>query len=191
MKKFTILAALIFVAGSTFAQTWSLDKAHSKLKFNITHLMLSEVEGGFKTVDATLTSSKEDFSDAVVTLTADINSITTDNDQRDGHLKSPDFFDAAKFPTLTFKSTSFKKDGDKKYKVTGDLTMHGVTKPVTLDVTFKGPVTVPMGPDKKVTKIGFKATGTINRVQFGIGQAGGAMVSEEVTLDANGEFNKN
>lgn len=190
MKKLNVLAAFIFVAGSTFAQTWSFDKAHSKLGFNITHMMLAEVEGGFKSVDATLTSSKEDFSDGVITLTADVNSITTENDQRDAHLKSPDFFDAAKFSTLTFKSTSFKKDGDKKYKVTGDLTLHGVTKPVTLDVTIKGPVTVPMG-DKKVTKLGFKATGIINRVQFGIGQPGGAMLSEEVTLNANGEFNKN
>jgi polyisoprenoid-binding protein YceI len=191
MKKLTVLALLVFVAGSTFAQTWSLDKAHSKLGFNITHMMLAEVEGGFKSVDATITSSKEDLSDAVITLTADVNSITTENEQRDNHLKSPDFFDAAKFPTLSFKSTSFKKDGDKKYKVTGDLTLHGVTKPVTLDVTIKGPVTVPMGQDKKVTKLGLKVTGVINRVQFGIGQPGGAMLSEEVTLDANGEFNKN
>jgi len=190
MKKIQLMIAAVLFTVASYAQTtWTLDKAHSKLGFTITHLMLSEVEGDFKTVDATLTSTKEDFSDASISLTADVNSISTENDGRDKHLKSADFFDAEKFSTLTFKSTAFKKEGDKKFKVTGDLTLHGVTKSVTLDVTIKGPVEAQLGPNK-VTKFGFKATGIINRVQFGIGQPGGAMLSEEVTLDANGEFNK-
>jgi len=114
MKKINILLALLFIAGSTFAQTWSLDKAHAKLGFNVTHLLLSEVEGSFKTFDAKITASKEDLSDAVFELTADATSINTDVENRDKHLKGPDFFDVEKYPTLTFKSTSFKKVEGKK-----------------------------------------------------------------------------
>src|SRR5690348_16534554 len=112
MKKATIIAALLITSAATFAQTWTVDKAHSRLGFSITHLSVAELGGTFNSIDAKLTSAKPDFTDATVELTADVNSINTDNEQRDGHLKTPDFFDAAKFPTLTFKSTSFQKMGD-------------------------------------------------------------------------------
>lgn len=189
MKKINLLIALIVIAGSSFAQTWSLDKAHSKLGFGVTHLLVSTVEGSFKTFDAKITSSKEDFSDAVVEATADVNSINTENDQRDKHLKSPDYFDAEKFPTLTFKSTSFKKVEGKKYKVAGDLTLHGVTKPVELDVTLNGTA---VHPYSKKTIAGFKITGKIKRSDFGISTSTPeAMLSDEVVINANAEFIKN
>ena len=109
MKRITMIIMAVMVSMATFAQAWNLDKAHAKLGFTVTHLMVSDVEGWFKTFDATLTSSKDDFSDAVITLTADVKSINTENDKRDEHLKSPDFFDAAKYPTLTFKSKSLTR----------------------------------------------------------------------------------
>jgi polyisoprenoid-binding protein YceI len=188
MKKINILLALLFIAGSTFAQTWSLDKAHAKLGFNVTHLLLSEVEGSFKTFDAKITASKEDLSDAVFELTADATSINTDVENRDKHLKGPDFFDVEKYPTLTFKSTSFKKVEGKKYKLAGNLTLHGVTKPVELDVTLNGPS---VHPFNKKTVVGLKATGTIKRTDFGVGASTpGAVVSDEVNIVANAEFFK-
>jgi polyisoprenoid-binding protein YceI len=185
MKKFNLLAAMVFVAGGVFAQTWSLDKAHSKLGFKVTHLLISEVEGSFKNFDATITSSKEDFSDAVIELSADVASVNTDNENRDKHLQSPDFFDAAKFAKLTFKSTSFKKAEGKNYKVIGDLTMHGVTKSVELTVTLNGTAT----NGRKQTVAGFKATGVVKRSDFSVGGANPA-VSDEITLNANAEFVK-
>ena len=188
MKKVTILAAVVMISMATFAQTWSLDKAHAKLGFTITHLMVSDVEGTFKNFDITLTSSKEDFSDAAISLTADVNSINTDNEKRDGHLKSPDFFDAAKYPTLSFKGTSFAKVSGKNYKLTGDLTMHGVTKSVTLDVIYNGTITHPM--TKKLVA-GFKVSGTFKRSDFGIGGSmPAAVLSDEVNLIANIEVTK-
>ncbi|GGA94116.1 YceI family protein [Puia dinghuensis] len=189
MKKIILsAAALILVAGSTFAQTWSMDKAHSQVNFGITHMGINEIDGSFGTVSATLTSSKDDFSDGVVEFTADMSSVNTGNEQRNNHLKSPDFFDAAKFATLTFKSTSFKKVSDKTYQVSGDLTLHGVTKPVTLTATFNGTTVNPMN---KKTIAGFKVTGTIKRTDFGIGANFPAgMVSDDVTLVANTEFVK-
>ncbi|GAB3931769.1 YceI family protein [Larkinella terrae] len=188
MKKVTLFTAFLFASVATFAQTWKLDKAHAKVGFTVTHLLVSEVDGNFKTFDATLTSSKPDFSDAVVELTADVNSIDTDNERRDSDLKSDKFFDAAKFPTLTFKSKTFQKVEGKKYKVTGDLTMHGVTKPVTLDVTLNGPIQHPMS---KKDVAGFKITGEIKRSDFGIGpNMTTAVVSDEIALRANAEFGK-
>ena len=187
MKRITMMMAAIMITAATFAQGWTLDKAHAKLGFTITHLMVSDVEGTFKTFDITLTSSKEDFSDAVVTLTADINSINTDNDKRDAHLKSPDFFDAAKFPSLTFKSKSFAKVSGKNYKLTGDLTMHGVTKTVTLDVVYNGTIIHPM---TKKPVAGFKISGTIKRSDFGVGGAMTGVLSDEVTIIGNAEFDK-
>ncbi|HLZ88613.1 MAG TPA: YceI family protein [Puia sp.] len=189
MKKIILsTAALFLLAGSTFAQEWNMDKAHSQINFGITHMGINEVDGSFGSVTAKFTATKDDFSDAVIELTADINSLNTGNEQRNNHLKSPDFFNAAQFGTLTFKSTSFKKVSDKAYELTGDLTLHGVTKPVTLTATFNGTTTNPMN---KKTVAGFRVTGTIKRNDFGIG-AGfpTAMLSDEVTLVANTEFVK-
>ncbi len=188
---------LIFIAASAVAllafkpvenTTWSLDKAHAKLGFTVTHLAVSEVEGWFKKFDATVTSSKDDFSDAVVEMSADVNSINTENDQRDTHLKSPDFFDAAKFGTLTFKSKSFKKVKDNLYKITGDLTMHGVTKSVELDAIARTGV----HPMTKKNIAGFKISGTLKRSDFAIGASmPTAMLSDEIIIIANAEFAKN
>jgi polyisoprenoid-binding protein YceI len=186
MKKINLLAALVFVAGGAFAQTWTLDKAHSKLGFKITHLLISEVEGSFKNFDATITSSKEDFSDAVIDLSADVASVNTDNEGRDKHLTGPDYFDAEKFAKLTFKSTSFKKVEGKTYKAIGNLTLHGVTKPVELTITFNGTA---VHPYNKKTLAGFKATGVIKRSDFSVGAPNPAL-GDEITLNANTEFVK-
>jgi polyisoprenoid-binding protein YceI len=190
MKKITLsfVASLITIYTIAQTTTWSLDKAHSKLGFSVTHLLVSDVDGNFKSFDAKITTTKEDFSDATVELTSDINSIDTDNEQRDGHLKSADFFDAAKYGSLTFKSKSFKKIDSKKYNVTGDLTLHGVTKPAELEITLRGTT---VHPYTKKTVGGFKATGTLKRSDFGIGASTpGSVVSDEVAIYANAEFTK-
>src|SRR5438105_5781389 len=176
MKKLSLLVVAALAYGAVSAQNWSLDKAHAKLGFATTHLMVSEVEGNFKSFDAKLTSSKDDFTDAVIELTAEVASINTDNEGRDKHLKSPDFFDAEKFTTLTFKSKSLTKVEGKKYKLAGDLTLHGVTKPVVLDVIFNGTITHPF--NKKLVA-GFKVTGTIKRTDFNIGTIPAAVVADE------------
>ena len=190
MKKNIAFFALLLSLSTQVAvgQTWSLDKSHAKLGFSVTHLLVSNVEGNFKLFDAKITSPQDDFSNAVIELTADINSINTDDDKRDGHLKSPDFFDVAKFSTLTFKSTSFKKVADKKYKLEGNLTMHGVTKKVDLDVTFNGTA---IHPYTKQTIAGFKISGKLKRSDFAIGgSVPGAVVSDEVEISTNAEFVK-
>jgi polyisoprenoid-binding protein YceI len=186
MKKVSVFMAAMMMAAASYAQTWTLDKAHAKLGFSITHMMVSDVDGMFKNFDASITSSKPDFSDAVFTMTAQTNSIFTDQEKRDGHLRGADFFDAEKYPTITFKSKSLKKSGNNAYKVSGDLTMHGVTKPVTLELSFRGPAEHPMN---KKPFAGFKVTGTIKRTDFNIASSTpGAMLSDEVTIAANGEF---
>lgn len=188
MKKSMMGVFLLFASVSTFAQTWSLDKAHAKLGFEVTHLMVSTVDGSFKTFDVKVTGSKDEFADAVVELTADAASIYTDNEKRDEHLRSADFFETAKYPTLTFKSTSFTKTGDNKYTVVGNLTLHGVTKPVTLEATLRGTT---VHPYSKKTIAGFKVTGVIKRSDFAVGKATpSAVVSDEVTLNANLELIK-
>ena len=185
-----MIAAFVLLSGIAFAQTWNVDKAHAKLGFGITHLMISEVDGTFKTFDATITSSKDDFSDAVFEISADIASINTDNENRDNDLKSETYFNAAKFPKLNFKSTSFKKVDGNKYKLAGDITLKGVTKAIEVDVTVNGPIERKGrdGVAKKV--IGLKVSGSFKRTDFGIGGSGGAMLSEEVLIIANGEFSK-
>ncbi len=190
MKKTSyVLTFVLLTSATVIAQTkWSVDPAHSKLGFTVTHMSMSEVDGDFKKFDATITSSKPDFSDAVFEMTADVASINTENDMRDGDLKSEHWFDAAKYPTLTFKSTSITKVNAKNYKLKGNMTIHGVTKPVALDLTLNG-----VGKDARTQKpkAGFKVTGAINRTNFGVGQAPGAMISEEILLRANGEFAQN
>ncbi len=185
MKKINVLVALLFVATGVFAQatTYKVDKAHSSIGFSIPHMLISEVDGQFKSFEATINASKEDFSDATVEVTADATSIYTNNDGRDKHLRSADFFDVEKYPTLTFKSTSFTKTGDKTYTVTGDLTMHGVTKPVTLEATLTG--TAAGRDGKKI--VGFKATGKLNRIDYGVGKSGPG-AGDEVTITVKSEF---
>ncbi|MBA4144974.1 MAG: polyisoprenoid-binding protein [Azospira oryzae] len=190
MKKLNLLFAALLLTGATFAQsTWSVDKAHAKLGFTVTHLLVSEVDGAFDKFDSKITSSKDDFSDAVIELTAETASVNTANENRDKHLKSPDFFDVEKFPTLTFKSTSVKKVDAKNYKVTGDLTFHGVTKSVTLDATLNGTT---VHPYNKKTIAAFRVGGVIKRSDFAFGAGTpAAVVGDEVTLLAKVEFIKN
>jgi polyisoprenoid-binding protein YceI len=189
MKKLTLVAAASFLMTTAgFSQTWNWDKAHSQLNWNVLHLGVSEIAGSFSSATAKITASKDDFSDATVELSAEIASISTGNEQRNNHLKSPDFFDAAKYPTLTFKSTSFKKTGAKTYEVAGDLSFHGVTKPVVLNATLNGTT---VNPQSKKTIAGFKITGVVKRTDFGIAAGFPSnMLGDEVHLDANAEFVK-
>lgn len=171
--------------------TYKIDPAHSEILFKVKHLMITNVTGSFGTFDGTLESESADFSDAKATFEADINSITTNNEQRDGHLKSDDFFSADKFPKLTFVSTSFVKINDEDYKLTGDLTIKGVTKSVTLDVTYGGTTNDPWGQ----TKAGFEINGKINRKDFGlvwgvVTEAGSVLLGDDVKLALNVQFTK-
>jgi polyisoprenoid-binding protein YceI len=169
---------------------WSIDKAHSNVKFTVTHLVVSEVEGSFKIFDGSMENTKADFSDAKVNFTVDINSLNTDNDMRDKHLKSNEFFGAEKYPSMKFQSTSFTPAGGKNYKLAGNLTIRDVTKPVIFDVTYGGTANM-MGK----TKIGFKAKTTINRFDYNLKwdkatETGGLVVSKDVDLIVNVEMNK-
>jgi polyisoprenoid-binding protein YceI len=166
--------------------TFKIDPAHSDIQFKVKHLMITNVTGSFGKFDATLEAGKDDFSDAKASFEADIDSITTGNEQRDGHLKGEEFFAAAEYPKLSFVSTGIQKLNNEDYKLTGDLTVRGVTKPITLDVTYNGTVVDPYGQ----TKAGFEATGKINRKDFGLNwsavtEAGGLVVSDEVKLSLN------
>ncbi len=188
MKKTTILYSLLLLSLTSFGQTWSLDKGHSKIGFTVTHHMISEVDGYFRTFTAKLTSSKEDFSDVVFELTAETNSINSENEMRDKDLRSAGFFDVEKFPSLTFKSTSFIKVSGTKYSLVGDLTIKGITKSITMEVTLVGPQP---HPRTQKPAIGIKATCKINRKDFGVGEnLPELMVGNEIELRTTGEFNK-
>ena len=184
MKKISLLAIALLMTIAVSAQKWTLDKAHSKLTFTVTHLLMSEVDGVFKSFDASITSSKEDFSDATFELTADMTKVTTNNDMRDGHLQKEDIFNTDEFQTITFTSTGIKRPGGNQYAPSGNLTLKGVTKPLTLNLTKLGTGTNRQG--KKL--VGFKVTGTIKRTDFGVGAMPAAVVAEDVELTASGEF---
>lgn len=188
MKKISFLLSLLMLSLGVFAQTtWKADPYHSRLGFTVTHLGIADVPGHFGTYDVTITASKEDFSDAVVELTAQTASINTRVEPRDKHLKSADFFDVEKFSTMSFKSTSIKKMGENKYKLSGDLILRGVTKPVTVDMLYRGTTSNPNANGAPVA--GIQITGTINRSDFGIGNDFPApMISDEVVIKADGEF---
>lgn len=189
MKKTIILLAVALLNTAAFAQTtWNSDKMHSKLQFTVTHLMVSDIDGEFKDFSATITASKPDFSDAKFQLTANTASVNTGVDQRDGHLKTDAFFDVAKYPTLTFTSINVTPTSPNHYKLTGNLTLHGVTKPVTLDLWHRGTITNPMS---KADDAGFQITGVIKRSDFNFGSGfGSSVLSDEVAVKANGEFAK-
>ena len=162
---------------------YKIDAAHSEINFKVKHLMITTVSGSFHTFEGTREAENEDFSDAKINFSADVSSISTNNEQRDGHLKSDDFFGAEAFPTLTFNSTSFAPKGGDEYALTGDLTIKGVTKSVVLNVELGGTATDPWGQ----VKAGFELSGKINRKDFGLSwdavtEAGNIMVSDEVKL---------
>ncbi|MGE7777839.1 YceI family protein [Chitinophaga sp. NPDC101104] len=165
--------------------TWKIDPAHSEVEFKVKHLMITNVTGHFAQFDGTVTATKDDFTDAVISFEADVNSISTKNSQRDEHLKSPDFFDAPNHPKLTFTSTGVEKIDADSFVLKGDLSIRGVTKPVALNVEYSGITIDPYGQ----TKAGFELTGKINRKDFGLSwsattEAGGLVVSDEVRLIA-------
>lgn len=167
MKVWTMSAALASLALSgamAMAQDYKIDPAHSGVEFGIKHMAISTVHGHFTLVDGTVHLDDADITKSSVTATINVASVDTGNAQRDGHLKTADFFDTAKYPTATFKSTSVTKSGD-GYDVAGELTLHGVTKPVTLHM--EPPSKEQIGMDKKGHR-GFSATTTIHRQDFGL-----------------------
>ena len=171
--------------------TWKLDPAHSEIKFKVKHLVVSTVTGWFNKFDATVESDKPDFSDAKIKFEADIDSIDTKVDQRNAHLKSPDFFDASNHPKLTFVSKSVNKKSDGEYEVVGDLTIRGTTKELKLNVTHNG-TTKGFGG---VEVAGFEITGKLNRFDYGLQwnaltEVGGIVVADEVKIDISAELNK-
>ncbi len=185
MYKFKFLALVLFLfSASLFAQTtWSVDKSHSKVGFSVSHLVITDVEGYFKDYDAQITTEGDDFSKAKIDFTVNTNSIFTDNEDRDKHLRSDDFFNSEMYPQMTFKAKSMRKVGGNKYKLTGDLTIRDVTKKVDLDVVYNGMVKDPWGN----TKAGFKVTGKINRFDYNLKwnkaiETGALVVGREVKL---------
>lgn len=170
---------------------WSIDPTHSEIAFKVKHMMFTNVTGKFQNFTAEATTEGDHFENATFEFSADIDSVATGNADRDGHLLSPDFFDAANFPKLTFKSTSFTKKDEGDYILVGDLTIRDTTKSVTLAVDFGGTAKDPWGN----VKAGFSAEGKLNRKDFGLTwnaalETGGVLVSEEVKLVIEAQFVK-
>jgi polyisoprenoid-binding protein YceI len=190
----TALAILLLVATQSNSQaqtTWSVDKGHSNVKFKVNHLVVSEVEGAFRAFTGTIKAKDDAFSDAQVEFAVDVASVNTDDEKRDGHLKSDDFFNAEKFPQMKFVSKSWKKSGKNSIKIIGDLTIRDVTKTVTFDASFGGVVNDPWGN----TKAGFKASTKINRFDYNLKwnnaiEGGGLVVGKDVTIALNIELLK-
>lgn len=172
--------------------TWKLDPAHSSAEFKVRHMMISNVKGSFSGLTGDLTEHTVDSSLSFIEAAVPLSTVSTGDPQRDGHLKSADFFDSEKFPQMTFKSTRVEKKGDESYSVTGNLTIHGVTKPVNFAV--EGP-TAPGKDPWGNTRIGISATTKINRKDFGLNwnaalETGGFLVGEEVNITIEAQFIK-
>lgn len=189
MKKFTLLFAFVALQTAVFAQgTWKLDKMHSRLQFTVSHLSLSDVDGVFTDFDVTINTTKADFSDAKFTLTAKATSVNTGVDMRDADLRSEKFFDVTKTPDITFTGAVAPGGSANHYKLNGNLTIHGITKPVSLDLWYRGTITNPMS---KAPDAGFKLTGTVKRSDFKLGTSyPESMIGEDITILANGEFHQ-
>lgn len=170
---------------------WALDPTHSELQFKVKHLMISTVTGQFNQFSGTVETEENDFTKARIDFKAEIDSISTNNEQRDAHLKNGDFFDAANHPQLTFKSEKLEKITDDEYRLHGTLTMKGTSKKINLDVEFGGITQDPWGN----TRAGFTITGKINRQDFGVSfgavtETGGLLLGDEVKIIANAQFVK-
>jgi polyisoprenoid-binding protein YceI len=173
------------------AKSWIIDVAHTNINFSVSHMVISEVTGTFKEFEGTVIASKDDFSDAQIDVSIKTKSINTENNDRDNHLRSADFFDSENHPVLTFKSTSVEIMTSGKLAVTGELTMRGITKRVVLDTKFKGQAVNPWGQ----LVAAFKGTATINRKEWGLSwnaalEAGGFLVGETIELTLNVELNE-
>jgi polyisoprenoid-binding protein YceI len=185
-------SAVLFVPAFARASTWEIDPAHTSIEFSVRHMMVSTVKGQFEKVKGTLDLDDKDVTKSTVEVTIDVGSVNTHEPKRDTHLRSPDFFDVAKFPTATFKSTKVQKAGKNKLKVTGELSLHGVTKPVVLEV--EGPTDAYKTPFGTTVR-GVHATAKLDRKDFGIGwnkvlDNGGVLVGNEVSLDLSAELSE-
>ena len=170
---------------------WQIDNAHSEIQFSVRHMMISKVRGSFENFTGEIELSEENPAAATVDVTVDMASINTREGQRDGHLKSPDFFDVENYPTMRFVSTGVERTGDKSAKLHGNLTIRDVTKPLTLDVEYQGMAKSPWG----TTSAGFTASGKLNRKDWGLNwnqalETGGVLVGEEVTINIEVELVK-
>ena len=170
---------------------WVIDPMHSEVEFKVKHLVISTVTGFFKEFEGQVITESEDFQDSEIDFSINVSSIDTNQEARDKHLIGPDFFDAEKFPEMNFKSTSLKKVDNKDYKLTGDLTVKGITKTVSFDVEFGGTASDFYGN----TKAGFEIIGKINRKEFGltwdgVTDAGSIVVGEDIKLVVNAQFTK-
>lgn len=186
-----VLIALASAATAARAGTWEIDGAHSSVQFKIRHLMVSNVKGEFRSVRGAATVPDDDPTKASIEATVDVNSIDTGVEKRDQHLKNPDFFDVAKFPTMTFKSKRVERASDGHYKLIGDLTIHGVTREVALDV--EGPAPAIKNPMDGSERTGASATTTLNRKDFGLTwnkavETGGVVVGDEVHVSIEVEL---
>jgi len=177
------------IAGAPETTTWQLDPAHSSIEFAVKHLMIVTVKGSFAGIMASIVGDESQPGGATVNVSIDTATITTKNDQRDAHLRSPDFFDVEKFPTITFVGKRIVGDAFGDFQLVGDLTIRGVTKEITLDATFEGRAKDPWGG----TRIGYSAKGKIRRSEFGLTwnqvlETGGVAVSDEVKISVEAQL---
>jgi polyisoprenoid-binding protein YceI len=179
MKKIMLAITALSLSLGSFAESWKIDPAHTRIHFSTQYLVLTDVEGDFKKFDGTVSSYKADWSDLTTNLKVEVASISTDNEMRDNHLKSDDFFNAEKFPFITFKSKGIRMIDKNKYILTGELTIRDVTKTVELPLVYGGIVKDPWGN----TKAGFKATGKINRKEYNLMYKNSAASGEAIVAD--------
>ena len=170
---------------------WGLDKAHSEIQFTAKHMMITTITGVFKDYEVSIETEDEDFTTAKITYSADVASIDTGNSQRDGHLRTNDFFNPEKFPKIIFESDGMTQVADRKFLINGMVTIRDITGPVALEATFEGKVVDPWGN----TKYGFTVSGKLNRKDFGLNwnvitEAGGILVGEEIKIRASVQISK-
>ena len=185
-------SATVSAPATAGVTTWNIDPAHSSAEFKVKHMMISNVKGAFSGITGTLKLNDSTPEHSAVEATIPVSTLSTGDEQRDGHLKSPDFLDAEKFPTFTFKSTNVTRHAAGAHKVAGELTLHGVTRPITFDV--EGPSEPGKDPYGNI-RIGLSATAKINRKDFGLSwnaalETGGVLVGEDVTLTLEIQFIK-
>ena len=178
---FSAAAALFLLVSTAFAaDTYKIDPVHSNALFEVRHLTVNDFIGRFNGVSGTIVFDGENASNSSVEVEIDANSVDTHSQRRDGHIKSPDFLNAAQFPKLTFKSSSVEKTGDNTYQVSGDLTIRGVTKPLSVEVVHVGSADTRMG-----YRSGFSASFTVNRRDFNVNYGSKEIVSDELTITLN------